>query len=407
MRGSVVRRGNAVYVVVYQGYDSETGTRKYKWVSGFENEKQAQAFLVTVATSPAYGSGVGPRGSTRLRLGDFLDQWLRTDAKARCRPTELRRRQSIIRVHLKPRLGHVPLAKLAPATIQEYVTGLTCRSAWHIFKVLRAALNHAVRMDLILSNPCDRVTAPRQPRHKPTLWTVEETVRFLAECRRSSPRWYPLFMTEVSTGLRLGELLALQWRDVNLDAGRLYVTQGLDRPQGGGFTFGEPKSEKSHRPVRLSQEVVEELRAQRRRQVETRLRRGLCAKNGQCRDQQCALWHDHDLVFSQPNGKPHHGHNLTQRVMRGIIGRAGVPRIRFHDLRHGHDTLLAESGVSLRAIMERSGHSNEAFTLARYVHATPDMQEQAARVVSERLLSNQSLINPGRSGDPSANGANG
>lgn len=389
MRGSIVRRGRAVYVVLYQGFDSETKKRRYKWVSGFENEKQAQAFLVTVATSPAYGSGVGPRGSTRLRTGDFLDKWLCTEAKARCRPVELRARESIVKVHLKPRLGHVPLAKLAPATIRDYFAGLNMRGAPHVFKVLRAALNHAVRMDLILANPCDRVTPPRPAEFRPTLWTVEETVRFLAVVRDMRPGLYPLFLTEVTTGLRLGEILALTWRSIDLDARVLRVTQDLERPKGGGFAFAEVKSAKSRRPVRLAVEVIEELRAFRRRQFEERLKRGLCAKNGTCRDQHCPLWHDHDLAFCQANGKPLHGHNLTRRTMRVIMERAAVPRIRFHDLRHIHGTLLADSGVNLKVIQERLGHSTETFTLARYIHATPDMQEQATAAVSRRLLSKQ------------------
>lgn len=351
---------------------------------------------MTVATSPAYGSGVGPRGSTRLRVDAFLDQWLRTDAKFRCRPKELRRREQIIRLYLKPRLGHVPLAKLAPGTIADYFASLEVRSAYHIFKALRAALNYAVRMDLILANPCDRVTPPKPAAFQPTLWTVEETVQFLEECWRSGPQYYPFFLASISTGARLGELLALRWRDVELGKGVVRITQELERPQGGGFRFTDPKSARSRRSIRLPVEVTDELRGLRRRQLEDRLRRGLCARDGLCRDQHCPLWHDRDLVFCQPNGKPMHAHNLTQRTVRHIMERAGVPRVRFHDLRHTHGTLLAASGVNLKVIQERMGHSSEAFTLGRYIHTT-DLQGEAARVVSQRLLSNGSLTDSGAS----------
>ncbi len=211
MRGSVVRRGKAVYVVLYQGTDPETKRERRKWISGFEDEKQAQAFLVTVAASPAYGSGVGPRGSSRLRLGDYLDYWLRTEVKMRCRSTEQRRRESIVRVHLKPRLGHVPLARLAPATLEEYFASLECRSAPNIYKMLRAALNHAVRLDYILANPLDRVTTPKVPKYRATIWSVDDTLRFLETARRISAH-YTLYLAEISTGLRLGEILGLQWR---------------------------------------------------------------------------------------------------------------------------------------------------------------------------------------------------
>ncbi|MGQ0548185.1 MAG: tyrosine-type recombinase/integrase [Armatimonadota bacterium] len=329
-----------------------------------------------------------------MRLGHYLDQWFNTEAKLRCRPRELRRREQLIRLHIKLRLGHIPIAKLAPATLEDFFAGLKTRSAHHIFKVLRAALNHAVRLDLILANPCDRVTAPRPAVFRPTLWTVEETLRFLEECHRSSPKNVPFFLTAVATGARLGELQGLRWRDVDLDAGVIRITQQLERPAGGGFRFADPKSPRSRRPIRLPQEIMIELRTLRRRQIETRLKSGLCPQPV-CLAQYCPYWHDFDLVFCQPNGKPGHGHNLAQRLMGQIMKRAGVPRIRFHDLRHAHGTLLAASGVNLKVITERMGHSTEAFTLTRYIHATPDMQQEAASAVSRRLFSNQSLINPG------------
>lgn len=390
MRGSVVRRGSRFYVAIYQGVDPTTKRRRYKWVSGFDSEKHARAFCVKVAQSPAYGSGVGPRGSTRLRVGDFLDQWLKTEVPLRCRPSGVCRRESIVRIHLKPKLGHIPLSKLAPATIQEFVSGLEGRSARYIFVILRSALRHAVKMELILADPSERVTPPKASTYEPVLWTVEETIRFLAACKDSAPHDWPLFLMASTTGLRRSELLGATWR--NLDDDVLRVSRALDRPRGGGFTFAEPKSRRSQRVVRLPREVVEELKALRRHQIEERLRRSLCSKNGTCHDRHCPLWHDLDLIFCQSkNGKPLHGHNLSYRVMPKIIEQAEVLKIRFHDLRHMHGTLLDASGVSLKTISERLGHSSEAFTLSRYVHSA-GRQRDAAEAVSRRLLSNQSLI---------------
>ena len=392
MRGAVVRKGTRFYVVLYGGVDPETKKERRNWVSGFETEDEAQAYLVEVARNPAFGSGVGPRGSVRLRLGDYLDHWLRTEAKQRCRAKEWLRREQIIRLHLKPRLGHVPLAKLAPVTLEEFFAGLNTRSAYHVFKALRAALNHAVRLGLIMSNPTEPVTPPRRCQHHPLLWTVEETLRFLDECRRSSPHYYPVFLAAVATGARLGELLGVRWRDMDLDAGVMLIVQELDRPRGGGFQFADPKSAKSRRSVLLPQEVTDDLRALRKRRIGERLRRGPCPDGLSCKRQHCPKWHETELVFSQPNGKPAHGHNIAQRLMGQLMAQAGVPRIRFHDLRHAHGTLLSASGVSLKVIMERLGHSTEAFTLSRYIHATPTMQREAAEVVSLRLFASNGFL---------------
>ncbi len=386
MRGSVVRRGARFYLAVYLGTDPVTKKRRYQWISGLESEKQAEAMRVKVAQSPAYGSGVGPRGSTRLRFGQFLDQWLKTEVPLRCRPTGVRRRESIIRVHLKPTFGHVPLAKIAPATIQEFVSGLKGRSAKYIFVILRSALRHAVKMELILSDPTERVTPPRTATFEPIPWTVDETIRFLAECKRSAQHYWPLFLVATTTGLRQSELLGATWR--TLDGDLLRVNQVLDRDD---RTFLEPKSRKSQRAVRLQPEVVEELKTLRRHQIEERLRRGLCSKNGTCRDPRCPLYHEHDLIFCSKNGKPLHGRNLSKRVMPRIIKRAGLPKVRFHDLRHAHGTLLDAAGISLKVISQRLGHSSEAFTLSRYVHSAGH-QRDVVEVVGRMLLSNQSLI---------------
>ncbi len=156
------------------------------------------------------------------------------------------------------------------------------------------------------------------------------------------------------------------------------VVQELVR-DGPGFRFADPKSARSRRSIRLPVEVVGELRTLRRQQVAERLGRGPCAKGGECRHQHCPSWHDHGLVFCQPNGKPGHGNNISRRVMRNVIRRASIPRARFHDLRHAHGSLLAASGVNLKIITERLGHATEAFTLSRYIQAT-DMRPSSRHV---------------------------
>lgn len=392
MRGSVVRRGNRIYAVVYLGFEAATGKRRYKWISGFKNEREAEGFLVHIATNPGYGSGVGPRGSTRLRLGDFLDRWLRTATKARCGEVELRARECLIRRHIKPRLGHIPLAKLAPATVEEFFATLQRVDPQRIFKILRAALNHAVRLQLILANPCDPIETPKAREYRPVLWTPEEALQFLAEARRSS-HYYPLYLLLITTGIRPGgEVVAILRRDVDLDHGVLHMSQGLERPRGGGFSFTTLKTPHSRRPIRLPEEVVRGIRVLFRQQAEERLRRGLCTDQERCRNPRCPRWHDYDLLFTKGNGRPLHWHNVVQRDFTAVIKRAKVPRIRPYDIRHWHITRLEAEGVPIKAIQERAGHSRAAFTMDRYAAHLPDQQVEAARVMG-RLLSNQSLIN--------------
>jgi integrase len=372
-------------VKVYLGVDPTTGKERQKWIGGFRSEKEARAHLMVVATSPLYGSGLGPYGSSRLRLGDYLRDWL---AHCQVSEGEMISRRARCRLHIIPYLGHVPLARVAPATLERFfsvqVPHLHPTMAHKVFGDLRAAFNRAVKLGLVASNPCLAIDPPRPRPYRPVVWKAEELQRFLATCQQGGEVGL-LFTTAFASGARQGELLGAQWRYVDLERGILFVVQDLERPAGGGFRFGEVKTEHARRPVRLPVAIIMALRALRRRQVEERLRRGPCAQNSQCREAHCPFWHEHDLVFCQPNGKPLHGRNLTRRALKRLCHAAGVPAIRFHDLRHMHNTVLMGAGVSAKIVKERSGHSTVAFTLDRYSWVQPDMQEMAAEALGKTL----------------------
>jgi len=203
------------------------------------------------------------------------------------------------------------------------------------------------------------------------VWDEEQVRLFLAEARRSSTN-YVLYLMAVLTGMRRGELLGLRWQDLDLTLGMASVRQTFIR-LGKRQIFREPKSATSRRTVALPEVLVGELRQLRNRQIERRTLLG-------------TEYEDHDLVFCQPNGKPLHAHNLVRRDFRGIIKRVGLPRIRFHDLRHSHATHMLRQGVNPKVVQERLGHSSPAFTLSIYSHVLPGMQEEAARLVAARLM---------------------
>lgn len=375
-------------VKIFLGTDPETGRERQKWVGGFRSEREAKAHLLLVAANPAYGSGLGPYGSMRIRLGDYLRDWLQS-AQRTLSEHEYRTRLSRLRKHILPHMAYVQLARLAPATLQRFfsidLAALNPTTAHKVFKDLRQALERAVQLGLITSNPCRAVEAPRPREYRPMLWTTEEFGRFVAACADAGPKGL-LFVTAFAAGARQGEILAAQWRHIDVDReGILWVLQDLERPAGGGFRFGEVKSKHGRRAVRLPRRLAAALRAERARQREERLRRGLCQDGAGCRAPRCRSWHDLDLVFCQPNGKPLHGHNLTRRDLKALCARAGVPAIRFHDFRHLHNTTLMRAGISARVVQERAGHHSAAFTLDRYSWVTPDLQEGAAEALGRSL----------------------
>ncbi len=235
------------------------------------------------------------------------------------------------------------------------------------------------------------------------MWDAEQTQVFLGEAKRRS-RYYRLHLAAVLTGARQGELLGLRWEDFDATFGRATIQQTLYR-LGGRLLLKPPKTDKSRRTLPLPPVLVGELRALRAEQEERRRTIGDCPAGIACRVAACAHWHDFGLIFCQPNGKPLHAHNMVRdfrRVARLDGLRAAsrakgtpeealpksLPRVRFHDLRHGVGAHLGKLGVPVKVIQEYLGHSSPAFTLSTYVHTFPAMKEDAAARLAEWLLGN-------------------
>ena len=378
-RGNIQKRGNAYSVIVYLGKDPATGKEKRKRCT-FPTLREAERF---VHQFYAHGGAVAPP-NTRVRLGDFLEQWLRDYASGAVAPKTFRTYQDIIRKHIIPAVGLTPLSRLTPQAIQGFLSdklkaGLSPTSVRHIYTVLHVALKHGVKWGLIVRNPCDLADPPRRRQEEMRVWDEEQVRLFLAEARRSS-RYYVLYLAAILTGMRQGELLGLRWQDVDLAYGIASVRQTFYRLAGQQI-FKEPKSAKSRRTVALPPILVEELRKVREQQAQNREALG-------------DMFEDNDLVFCQYNGKPLHATNVIRRDFRRTIERAGVPRIRFHDLRHCHATHLLRYGVNVKVVQERLGHSTPDITLQRYSHVLPGMQEEAARLIAEKILGTHQYRDP-------------
>jgi len=231
-----------------------------------------------------------------------------------------------------------------------------------------------VKWGLVGRNPVDHVEIPRKRHVEMSVWDEEQVKLFLAEARRSSP-YYPLYLAALTTGMRQGELLGLRWQDVNLTIGEARVTQTFYR-LGRQSIFKAPKTDKGRRTVALPTVLVEVL---------TKISQVRSRRKQEAGDE----YQDLGLVFCQPNGKPFHAQNIVRRDFEPTILRAKVPRIRFHDLRHCHATLLLQQGVHPKIVQERLGHATPAFTLHVYSHVLPGMQHEAAARFHERLFGGQ------------------
>jgi integrase len=299
-----------------------------------------------------------PTRSDRLTTGEFLAKWIE-GARANVRPTTALRYQGLIRRHLIPRLGRIPLTRLAPhdlASCYAAMTddGLAPRTAGHAHRVLGRALRDAEGSGLVGRNVARLVTAPRVPHQEMKALDADQAHRLLRAA--AGDRLEALYLLALSTGAREGELLALRWSDLDLDSGVVRIRRTLLRTPS-GLSFAEPKTATSRRSIPIGRSTVEALRAHRQRQAEERLG---------------------ELVFANTMGGPINAGELLRSSFYPLLRTAGLPRVRFHDLRHTAATLMLTQGVHPKIVAERLGHSTPMLTLTVYSHVTPTMQRAAA-----------------------------
>jgi integrase len=299
-------------------------------------------------------------------VATFLDRWLRDSAASTVRPSTLVSYRSLVAIHIKPGLGAICLSRIGPADIQRLIndrtaSGLSPRRVQYIHAVLRRALGQALRWGLVTRNVATLVDPPRVRRAEVQPLTTGEA-RELLEAARGD-RLEAIYTVALALGMRQGEILGLRWDDVDLDAGKIRVRNSLQR-LGPGWELVEPKSARSRRTMAMPAIVTAALRAHRIRQLEERVWAG-------------SRWQEHGFVFTSTIGTPLNGSNVTHRFQL-LLESAGLPRQRFHDLRHASATLLLAQGVSARVVMEILGHSQIALTMNTYSHVAPELQRDAA-----------------------------
>ncbi len=303
----------------------------------------------------------------RLTVGAYLLRWLQDSARPRLRPRTFEDYESVVRLHLIPGLGAQRLSKLAPNVVQRYLNdqvelGLSPQSARNHHAVLRTALTQAERWGLVARNVAKLVSPPRSRRVEIVPLTGDQARSFVEAVR--GDRLEALYLTALSLGLRQGEVLGLVWENVDLEARTLQVDAALQR-QGGAYHRVEPKTWRSRRTLDLPPQLAERLRAHRLQQLEERLRAGdRWPGDG---------W---DLVFTTTAGQPLSGAVVTHRF-QDILVRAGLPRRRFHDLRHSAASFMLAQGVPLRVVMEVLGHSDIATTGNIYAHVARELTRDA------------------------------
>jgi integrase len=298
-----------------------------------------------------------------------LDRWLEDIVRPRVKPATFRSYTLLARLYIKPALGSIRLTKLTPGDLQALYgalskRGLSASTVSRVHAVMRSSLRHALDTGLVHRNVSQAARPPAVRREEMQVLDRDQARALLAAARGG--RMEALLTLALATGMRQGELLGLRWEDVNLDTGTVRVVRQL----GTDGTFSNPKSRQSVRTVDINPSTVAALRAQKIRQLETR------AILGQ-------RYQSQDLVFCtvrpwpEPAGSPL-GYRNVDRELKALLSRAGLPPIRFHDLRHTAATLMLLADTPLHVVSRRLGHASIVLTGNTYAHVLPSQGREVA-----------------------------
>jgi integrase len=355
--------------------DPGTGRRRTATVTVRGSRKDAEKELRRLLRALDTGEHIEPH---RVTVREWLATWLGA-IRQEVAPRTAERYAEIVNNFLVPALGRLQLSKLASSHIQEAYNGwaacgrrdgkpggLSPQTRRHIHRVLSAALSRAVEQQLIVRNPAEvfKRRLPRVEHRDMATLTAEQSAGLLDAMRGRLHIYWPVLLA-LATGMRRGEILALRWRNVDLNGGCIRVVESLEQTKA-GIRFKSPKNEKT-RAVTLPLFAIDELCRHKREQAEALLRLGV-RQTGET------------LVCARQDGEPHLPKSLTSEFIH-ILPRLKLrdfPRVRFHDLRHTHATQLLMAGVHPKVAQERLGHSTIRVTLDLYSHVTTTMQEDAA-----------------------------
>jgi integrase len=303
-----------------------------------------------------------------------MERWLEDSARGDLGHRAYHNYKLQIRRHISPAFGRLKLSKLTAAHIQSLYAaklhdGLKPSSVRYIHAVLHRALALAVRFNLIPFNPAARVDPPKIRQEEITPLDADQARKLLDVARGS--KFEALYVLSVAVDLRMGEALGLRWSDIDFDAKTLRVSRQLQRVRdGGGLVFSEPKNA-SRRTIDLPQRAVEAVRSHRKRQLEERV--------------QATDYRGSGLVFATGKGTPVDAQNVVNRHFKPLLRRAGLPDIRWHDLRHTYATLLLSRETHPTYVQKSLGHASVQLTLDRYSHWMPSMGRNTADGIDDVL----------------------
>ena len=310
----------------------------------------------------------------KYTVGIWMDEWFENVAKIKVRASSHQTYKGYIDNHIKPNIGNIPIEKLTTMDLQKFYRklltkgrierieakdqpkGLSAKTVRNINQVISSAMDLAVAQKIIPTNPTNACELPKVEHQEMQTIPAEQLQAFLQEAKATGV--YEMYYIELATGLRRGELLGLKWQDIDWKNGVIKVRRQVARVDG-QIKEAPLKTKNSYRTVTISQQAIEVLKEQKKKTNDT-------------------------YVFPSPNGGPISPDSVNNMLKR-VLERAGIPKVRFHDLRHTFATIALQNGVDIKTVSGMLGHFSAGFTLDTYAHVTTSAQKEAAQTMGNVL----------------------
>ena len=345
------------------GHDPETGKQIFKNVLGKTQAEVKEKLKKALEEAKK----VDVTRTGKYTVETWMDEWFENVAKLKVRPSSHQTYRGYIDHHIVPNIGNIPLEKLSTMDLQKLYRklmnkgrverieakdqpkGLSAKTVRSINQVISSAMDFAVAQKIIPENPCKAVALPKVEHKEMQTIPAEQLQAFLQESKATGV--YEMYYIELATGLRRGELLGLKWTDIDWKNGIIKVRRSIARVNG-EIVESPLKTKNSYRAVTISPQAIEVLKQQK-------------AKTNDA------------YVFPSPNGGPISPDSVNNMLKR-VLARAGIPKVRFHDLRHTFATIALQNSVDIKTVSGMLGHFSAGFTLDTYAHVTTSAQKEAA-----------------------------
>ena len=383
MVGNIEKRGeNSYRLRVSGGYTGDGKRITYKKTIQAKNKTEAQKELALFISEIETGQALSAK---KMRLRDYADFWINNYAIPNLSPKTYERYKSMLKARILPYLGNMYLDKIQPMQLmylyqelsectyirKKEAHKLSSKTILEHHRLLHSMLQQAVYWQMIPYNPASRVRPPKARKPNINFYDDVQTIALIKALEGEELKFRVIILLTIFTGLRRGEVLGLEWQDIDFKNSSVTVRQASQYVSSIGIYTKDPKTETSNRIISIPESITKLLKEYQRKQLKNRLLLG-------------DKWIETNRLFVQSNGAPMHPDTIT-KWFRQFLEDKNLPHITFHGLRHTHATLLISQGLDVRTVSNRLGHAQTSTTLNIYAHAFAKMDREASEKLDNLL----------------------